>query len=934
MIYSVSFSQLFLGSIADYLLSRTSDFALSEWTVYLPTRRSCMVLEETLFQKNPQTSFILPRIVALGETTPEELILMSSELVEELSLLPAVIRPSRRRLLLATLIEKFRYSERGMGADLALKWADKLTAILDEMRTHDVNLKTLKEIGPVSGHAEHWEKIHTFLSLVSNHWDSILEEEQAVESITWQKRILDAYAHFLKTQGTRKPIMIAGSLGTIPSTANLIQAISKLPNGVVVLPGLEKIKQKEPVSPRHPQFFLFALLEKLDINPCHVEYLTDTQHFDTDTSCHKKSEFQGIEIQCENLSYMEASDQAEEARLVAISIRKALEEGKKKIVCVATDQALLKRINTELEVWDIVPLSPQSRSLIDTNLGSFLHLVTLGLSNPFPVVALASLCKHALSKKTEDWNLFERYILRKWTGSYSLQALDYAVQRAENQMDLDTWNQVADFYNQLKKLLMDRDGTHSLKYYLKKIDTFLRWLAEHDEPAESLFLILCPEEAESFQTLWEDLHKSGDLEIVHPQNLSDVFFTLLQQPYQALVGGHTQEVLLLPPADARFIDADLKILAGLNEGVWPLEPPKDPFFTYNMRQSLKLPPLESKIGQSAHDFLSCLCGPGDKLITRSLRIGGVPSIPSRFLSYLHLGLKRKGLKLHSSNELKQWSRDLYLPPQKITLGIPAPCPPANLRPNRLSVTEIGLLLKDPYSIYAKHILKLTELNFFSNQHQYRSFGIFVHECLHEWNRDFNKTEAPSFLNRAKFLFGLHFGSWEENRFWWEKFLNLLKWVSLQSPWSNTVTEIRGEIVLPIGDHLFTLFGKADRIDWNEQSLRIIDYKTGGVPSGSSVKSGESPQLLLEALIFYKNGFSGLPIAPLTSLEYWGVLTEEKVILKDDLNLFISNIEQRLQKLMTSFLNDSTPYLSYPKGKLSDYSYDHLSRFQEWHMGGH
>jgi ATP-dependent helicase/nuclease subunit B len=58
--------------------------------------------------------------------------------------------------------------------------------------------------------------------------------------------------------------------------------------------------------------------------------------------------------------------------------------------------------------------------------------------------------------------------------------------------------------------------------------------------------------------------------------------------------------------EARLQQADLMILGGLNEGVWPAAPAPDPWLAPRIRAELGLPSLERRIGLAAHDFACAL----------------------------------------------------------------------------------------------------------------------------------------------------------------------------------------------------------------------------------------------------------------------------------------------------------------------------------------
>ena len=937
MIYSIPFSLPFLGTIADYLFKQQLSFPLSEWTVYLPTRRACSVLENVLLEKACKKSLILPRIIPLGEVNPEELSLLSCEGAEKVARLPPVITTSRRRLLLGALIEKFQYADHAIPFDQALRWSANLMDLLDQMRTYDIDLKTLQTNITLTSQAEHWEKIQKFLTLVSDHWDSILEEESCIEAVTWQKKLMEIQGSILEKNKPPSPIMVAGSLGTIPSTLGLMEVISRLPNGIVILPGFQKGLEKEALSPHHPQFFLYRLLSHLGISTEDVKQLEPTPQNPSGLFLEKIFECSlpknvSNPFLINNIEYVEASNQGEEARLIALAIRQALEEGKKKILCVSADQNLLSRISVELELWDLSVCPQHGSDLSDTDMGSFLHLATLWFSSTFQPTIIAAIFNHPFCKnKKEHWSLFERHILRTWTGVVSISTLDHIVGRSQKNLDSEKFCQLQVFYTSFRGHLSSAEGPHTLGHYLSKIESLISWLLETDKKTEELFLQLSPEYGLMFQNLWADLKKSSTLEVTNPSKLSDIFLTLLKGQQVSINSSSNEKIFLMSPAEARFMESDFRILAGINEGVWPAQVSVDPFFSSSIRRTLNLPSLECRFGQSAHDFLSYLCAPGNLLITRSLQVGGVSSIPSRFLSHLEVAAKLHDLKIPRNLNLKEWVKTFYHETKKVHLPPPIPLPSLTHRPTRFSITDISLLMEDPYSIYAKYILKLRKLEPFESEHKPRLFGVFVHDFLHRWPLKSHTALDGLFQQRAKFLFELYLGSLEKNRFWWEKFLILVEWVKHQKTLDRTLTEVNGEIVFAAGGNLFTLFGKADRIDWDKEGVVIIDYKTGSIPSLSDVSIGKAAQMPLEALIFFKKGFPRTPILPLKELQYWGLLSEEVISIKEDFPVLVDRTLKNLQQLMVSFYNPSTPYLSYPRGFTKKGVYDHLSRIQEWYV---
>ena len=73
-------------------------------------------------------------------------------------------------------------------------------------------------------------------------------------------------------------------------------------------------------------------------------------------------------------------------------------------------------------------------------------------------------------------------------------------------------------------------------------------------------------------------------------------------------GGHPR-VFIWGLLEARLQQADLMVLGGLNEGVWPALPAPDPWLAPKIRANLGMPGLEFRTGLAAHDFASALGAP-------------------------------------------------------------------------------------------------------------------------------------------------------------------------------------------------------------------------------------------------------------------------------------------------------------------------------------
>ena len=185
------------------------------------------------------------------------------------------------------------------------------------------------------------------------------------------------------------------------------------------------------------------------------------------------------------------------------------------------------------------------------------------------------------------------------------------------------------------------------------------------------------------------------------------------------------------------------VLGGLTEGVWPPETRADPWLSRPMRQALGLDLPERRIGLSAHDFAQAL-GAKEVVLTRAARVAGAPTVASRFVQRLAAvaGEARWDAAIERGGQYLGWARQLDRPaaaPRPIAR--PEPKPPREARPSSLSVTEIETLLRDPYSIYARHVLRLRPLDAVDTPLGARDRGTVIHEAVGDLHREICRRSA-------------------------------------------------------------------------------------------------------------------------------------------------------------------------------------------------
>ncbi|MEH6525489.1 MAG: double-strand break repair protein AddB, partial [Sneathiella sp.] len=405
------------------------------------------------------------------------------------------------------------------------------------------------------------------------------------------------------------------------------------------------------------------------------------------------------------------------------------------------------------------------------------------------------------------------------------------------------------------------------------------------------------------------------------------------------------------PLEGRLQRADLMVLGGLNEGVWPPDTGNDPWMSRPMRKDFKLPLPEQRIGLSAHDFQQAFCGK-EIVLTRAEKIDGTPTVPSRWLLRLETLLKKFDIKLSGAEDtpVLAWQRLLDQPDTYSPCPAPRPTPPVAARPRRLSVTRIEKWIKDPYSIFADSILKVRPLADLAEDPGAADRGNFIHAALEKFVRLYPE-EMPldaeaKLLEIGREAFGDILSYPAVWAFWWPRFERIAHWFveferTRRVSYRTLKVEVRGEIKIPAPHADFFLSGTADRIDQHRDgSISVLDYKTGSVPSVKEVETGVAPQLALEAAMIARHGFSTIEASPVAELAFvkvtggepaGGLRSASKDVSVEELAL---SAFDGLQRLIILFDKQATPYLCRPRpdlyGRFNDY--EHLARIKEWSSG--
>jgi len=271
---------------------------------------------------------------------------------------------------------------------------------------------------------------------------------------------------------------------------------------------------------------------------------------------------------------------------------------------------------------------------------------------------------------------------------------------------------------------------------------------------------------------------------------------------------------------------------------------------------------------------------------------------------------------------------------------------------RLSVTAIEDWLRDPYTVYAKHILRLLPLDAVDTPPGARDRGTVIHAAIGDYTKLFPEKPPADPMQELRALGEKHFAPLadypEARAFWWPRFLRIAQWFvrwdhERRATIASLHAEIRGELNFPVGKREFTLAAVADRIEQRtDGSYAILDYKTGQARTEKQVRTGLAPQLTLEAAILRGGGFKQMPAGSVSEIVYVTLRGGEPAGRPSEIKFKEGTPDSqadhalaRLKELATKFEDEATPYLSlvHPMWKTHYGDYDHLARVKEWSATG-
>lgn len=874
------------------------------------------------------------------------------------------VSPLRRRLELVQLVRKLVEEQPDFAPRISLfDLADSLAELMDEMQGEGVEPDAVTGLD-LETMSEHWTRTRAFIAITERFFG---EDAAFLDTQTRLRRMVQARIDYWVNHPPQHPVILAGSTGSRGTAQMLMQAVARLPQCAVVLPGFDFDMPARTwgslsdalTAEDHPQYRFADFLSALDLTPGDVQpWMADPAPSParnkavslalrpapvTHAWLDEGPALGPLEPAFADVTLVEAESPRDEALAIALRLRQAAEDGTKAAL-ITPDRMLTRQVSAALDRWKILPDDSAGLPLQLSAPGRLIRHIAQLFLRPLSAEALIEILKHPLCHDgdgrgghlllTRDLELDLRAgnvgapvpeALLAWSSAQKTELAGWGVWLADNFCGQDTRGErsLSEWVDRLRHLV-EAISAGSIA------TTGGIWDRNAGEKARKVM-----------DALAEDAGFGGDMPA---HDFVNLIGALLSREEVRDRDAPDRDIMIWGTLEARVQGADLLILGGLNEGSWPEAPKPDPWLNRAMRKAAGLLLPERRIGLSAHDFQQAIGAP-EVWLTRSKRSDDAQTVPSRWLNRLTNlldGLEATGGKdalgqmRARGNTWLHWAAELETPVSVRPAPRPSPRPPLEARPRKLSISGLRNLIRDPYAVYARSVLRLYPLNPLVQSPDYKERGTLFHavfeDFIKETVRDPSLLTVDHLIKTAEERLGATV-PWPTTRLLWQARMQKLSDTFVKDETlrqaNATPSAFEEQITANLADPVFTITAKADRLDRDAQGrLRIFDYKTGSPPSQKQMRAFEI-QLMIEAAMAERFGTKNLPPAPVIEAAYIGIGSTPKVVAApiDALD----EVWQRLGDLLAAYLAPDHGFTARARmeREADPSDYDQLARFGEW-----
>lgn len=612
------------------------------------------------------------------------------------------------------------------------------------------------------------------------------------------------------------------------------------------------------------------------------------------------------------IELIEVKNNYMESQVAALIAKHTLLQNKQESVAIVTDEKKEKQIKYALEGWNLTPRTTNNTKLSDSEFAKFAVLTADFLFSNRSTFLMMQILNNRFCKINPDMfkrlDLFVKFqrfipdsctkILNIFLPEESDPVIEVIREAASQDLSARTINECVTLHKEFLEKITDIPLSFSKNW-------------------------------EQFTELSEFLALNNSSE--YPQAIKIFMSNML---YKKRTITFNKEVQIISRVDSKLLKFGTVIFPGFNDDTIPGKSLNSIINDFD-RCALGLPTKQIHTSFRFLEFIqhafSSKC-----FVLRSTSDGSKITMQSRFLT----ALEKMGLV--SKNTFFNNMLDIVRTPKKMPKAQrPAPKPPLELRPTKLSVTEVGNLMRNPYFIYARHVLGLKKLNEFNIGSLHSVKGQLVHKMLDLFIIASQDTAEVDFDKIVEASMNKLLLERSDLGFWMIKLDGMKKWFletinTVKTTSKHSYSEISGCVEFDVRGRKFSLLCLADRIDWlNDDTVAVIDYKTGSIPSMRDIFAGFSPQLYLEGAIVMNGGFFEELPKKVSKIEIWRLNranNSEIVPITKNPEKVSASCFKSFKRVIDKFMQDeSIPYLAYPRPDITINAdpYYHLARVQEW-----
>lgn len=927
-------------TLAEYIQTLDNSHGI----LLLPSKRAVQLFKALLEQRS--LSHKLKYIIALGELTDHP---YAANILRERGrqdLLKPSISSLKRQFMLAKLCQSASdaLGSYQINTNQALQLASQLSSLLDEFQRSQLDTAKLNTLAP-DDYAEHWQKILDFLHIITHQWPKILAQENLLDPIHRRNEIYAALTQHWREQGTHEMVILAGSTGSNAAISNMMQYLAKSECGKVILPAMPAKAEQlywQEIEPNHPFYYIKKLLEMLELKPNEVPTLADT----ADSPCQQFLQkafapkalahtWQHSDVECssDQLGILLKRAPTKHAQVEAITAlcEQLLETHAAEDICIVSESvATSKLLAVALGARNIQAHAPETLQLLQNSWANWaLQLLDAAL-NPLEPASMLAVLKHPAHQSEENLAtvyFLEQEILRKFGPFYTLDSLLLKLQESKHELAAQSIALLETYHKKMKQpaamLRRSKSGADYLAAHKMLLETFTKFPEQ-----------ISAEKAE-FDAFMKELESEfAYLGALQAADYRELLLNLMaQQKLDEFYDG-TQHIHILPSAEARFLTCPYVMIADFNDGTWPGRAAINPWLSKNMQQSLGFDLDDMQASRMSHDFFMLTHAKQIWLFHTQQDAQARPSLPSPYLQRLYFCAKAHGIDLQIE-EAKPNTANIEITPAPQ----PQPTPPASTRPSKLSITDLELLQRDPYSIYAKHILQLKPLDPLTADHNQATYGQLFHGVLERFvrsNAEISEDSIQVLLNLTESVASMLHIDQTLLQLWLPRLKTAYEfYLQKEAQRRPIINKLRVEqplsMLLDIGGKQWEIYGRADRLEEHgDGSISVVDYKTGGTPLKRDIESHIALQLTASALMVAAQFKK-----PVDEVAYWKfevkAFDDKPVYKKISEQGVLAEVKNHIETLLAQYDQSQMPFAAMPDSAIAPAypAYAHLERYAEW-----